>query len=238
MNEMKLSTQEMVEIAANTAENSQKAQQQSHLSQSINSESMDSVKQLSAMMHQTSNAVSQLESDSQNIGGVLDVIRSIADQTNLLALNAAIEAARAGEQGRGFAVVADEVRTLASRTQQSTEEINTMIMQLQNGAKSAVAVIKQGDESIETSNSKASKTHGMINEMNVIINDIQDQNLQLASAAEQQAKVSDEINQNIDNIKNVSTCANKSSQQVLTMAEEINSAVNAINEQLQRFKKH
>jgi len=237
MNDMKSSTQEMAEIAASTAENSQNAQQQSERSLTVISQSMTSVEQLSFMMHQTSDAVAQLESDSQNIGGVLEVIRGIAEQTNLLALNAAIEAARAGEQGRGFAVVADEVRTLASRTQQSTEEINTMIVQLQSGAKSAVETIKKGDVSIENSNTKASETNNMINEMSSIINDIQAQNLQLAAAAEQQAAVSNEINQNIDTIKEVSTSANDSSQQLLALAEEINSAVSAINKQLQRFTK-
>ncbi len=237
MNDMKSSTQEMAEIAASTAENSQHAQQQSERSLTVISQSMTSVEQLSFMMHQTSDAVAQLESDSQNIGGVLEVIRGIAEQTNLLALNAAIEAARAGEQGRGFAVVADEVRTLASRTQQSTEEINTMIVQLQSGAKSAVETIKKGDVSIENSNTKASETNNMINEMSSIINDIQAQNLQLAAAAEQQAAVSNEINQNIDTIKEVSTSANDSSQQLLALAEEINSAVSAINKQLQRFTK-
>jgi len=237
MDDMKSSTQEMAEIAVSTAEHSQQAQQKSTRSQTVISESMDSIEQLSTMMHQTSDAVSVLESDSQNIGGVLDVIRGIAEQTNLLALNAAIEAARAGEQGRGFAVVADEVRTLASRTQQSTEEINNMIIQLQNGAKSAVNAIKQGDESIATSNSKASETNTMINEMSEVINNIQAQNLQLATAAEQQAAVSNEINNNVDTIKDVSTNTNGSSQQLLTLAEEINSAVNAINKQLQRFTK-
>lgn len=237
MNDMKSSTQEMAEIAASTTENSQQAQQKSTQSKTVISESMASVDQLSNMMHQTSDAVRQLEADSRNIGGVLDVIRGIAEQTNLLALNAAIEAARAGEQGRGFAVVADEVRTLASRTQQSTEEINTMIVQLQNGAKSAVNAIMQGDQSIESSNSKANETNTIINEMSEVINNIQAQNLQLATAAEQQAVVSNEINTNIDTIKDVSTSTTGSSQQLLTMAEEINNVVNAINKQLQRFTK-
>jgi len=237
MNDMKLSTLEMAEIAACTAENSQQAQQKSSTSQTVISQSMDSVEQLSAMMHKTADAVSKLESDSQNIGGVLDVIRGIAEQTNLLALNAAIEAARAGEQGRGFAVVADEVRTLASRTQQSTEEINDMIVQLQNGAGSAVNAIKQGDESIEMSNNKASETNTIINEMSHIINDIEAQNLQLATAAEKQAAVSNEVNNNIETIKEVSTNTSGSSQQLLTMAEDINIAVSAINQQLQRFTK-
>jgi len=237
VNNMKSSTQEMAEIAASTAKNSEKAKQQSQHSQAIMTQSIESVGQLSTMMQQTSDAVSQLESDSQNIGGVLDVIRGIAEQTNLLALNAAIEAARAGEQGRGFAVVADEVRTLASRTQQSTEEINKMILQLQNGAKSAVTAIKEGNASIEVSNNKANESNRVINEMSIVINDIQAQNLQISTAAEQQALESNEINKNIDIIKNVSSHANESSQQLLTMAEEINSAVNAINNQLQRFTK-
>jgi len=237
VNDMKVSTQEMAEIAANTAKNSQQAQQKSIASQTVISQSMDSAKQLSSMMHQTAEAVSKLEVDSQNIGGVLDVIRGIAEQTNLLALNAAIEAARAGEQGRGFAVVADEVRTLASRTQQSTEEINSMIVQLQSGAGSAVNAIKQGDTSIKTSNDKASETNTIINEMSDVINNIEDQNLQLATAAEKQATVSNEINNNIETIKEVSTTTSDSSQQLLTLAEEINNAVNAINEQLKRFTK-
>lgn len=237
MNDMKASTQEMAEIAAGTAENSQQAQLQSGQSQSVIQESMHSVEQLSSMMQQASEVVGQLESDSQNIGGVLDVIRGIADQTNLLALNAAIEAARAGEQGRGFAVVADEVRTLASRTQQSTEEINKMIMQLQTGAKSAVETIKQGDGSIDESNTKAKETNDIINEMSEIINKIQAQNLQLATAAEQQAAVSNEINQNIDTIKDVSTTASESSKELLDMAEKVNHSVAAISKQLEQFSK-
>ena len=237
MNDMKASTQEMAEIAASTAENSQHAQHESAKSQEIIQQNIQSIDELSMMIKQASDVVGQLETDSQNIGGVLDVIRGIADQTNLLALNAAIEAARAGEQGRGFAVVADEVRTLASRTQQSTEEINKMIIQLQDGAKSAVETIHQGDSSIENSTEKASKTNEIINAMSKLIDAIQAQNEQLATAAEQQAAVSNEINQNVDTIKAVSTTTNESSQQLLSMAEEINQAVNAINSQLQKFTK-
>jgi methyl-accepting chemotaxis protein len=112
-----------------------------------------------------------------------------------------------------------------------------MIIQLQSGAKSAVDAIKLGEQSIEVNNNRATKTDNMINEMSSVINDIQAQNLQLAAAAEEQAAVSKEINQNVDNIKEVSTNTHDNSHQVLAMAEEINSAVNAINNQLQRFTK-
>ncbi len=218
MKDMNVSTNEMTAIAASTAENSQKAHQQSQQSQDVIQKNMLSVKQLSEMMKHASEVVCKLESDSQNIGGVLDVIRGIAEQTNLLALNAAIEAARAGEQGRGFAVVADEVRTLASRTQQSTEEINKMIAQLQDGAKTAVETINQGDSSIDKSNEKANETNEKTHEMSSTINSIQDQNLQLSAATEQQATVSIEINNSIDTIKSVSETANESSKQLLSSA--------------------
>jgi len=235
MSDMMLATQEMASITASTAENTQQTHKKSEHGRQIIGQSMQSIDKLSTSMAQASTAVGNLETDSQNIGGVLDVIRGIADQTNLLALNAAIEAARAGEQGRGFAVVADEVRTLASRTQESTQEINRMIEQLQSGSKTAVASLEQGNHSIKNSQEKALETNEMIDDVGQAITDIQSQNLQIATATEEQACVSEEINQNVNRIRDVATSTNESTQQLLDMAEQINVAVENISRQLQRF---
>lgn len=200
MEAMTNSTLKMTEITENTAKESVQTQQKSASARNIVEENLASVQSFTQIMKTTSEVASNLESDSQNIGGVLEVIRGIADQTNLLALNAAIEAARAGEQGRGFAVVADEVRTLASRTQQSTEEINKMI-----------------------------------ENVSLAVSTIQQQNKQISDAAASQANISEEINQNINDIKDVSHRASSSSEQLLALASEINQSVNEINNQLNKF---
>lgn len=235
MDHMMVSAQQMSDIAISTAESSKVAQKESDKGSLIVEENLQAVSEITNMMLKVSDVVGSLESDSQNIGSVIDVIRGIADQTNLLALNAAIEAARAGEQGRGFAVVADEVRTLASKTQESTEEINRMIEQLQSGAKNAVGAIEQSKECIESSQNKASETNEMIESVGAVIEDIQSRNDQLANAASLQTDTNTKINTSIENIKDVSDKTKNSTEELLTLAEEINSAVNQINEQLQRF---
>lgn len=233
--EMAATSEQMAELARSTAAHSNSTLSQSESGRTLVAENRQSVEILSQSMQQAAKVVAELEKDSQGIGGVLDVIRGIAEQTNLLALNAAIEAARAGEQGRGFAVVADEVRSLASRTQESTEEINSMIEQLQSGAKSAVQAIESGTSNIEQSLEKAQQTNDMIDSIAEAINSIQTLNSQIASAATEQTSTSESINKNVENIAEISISTRDGNDKLLQLSESINTSVSGINDQLRRF---
>ncbi|MBL4881257.1 MAG: methyl-accepting chemotaxis protein [Oleispira sp.] len=232
---MTSTSKQIADLARSAADHSESTLTQAESGQKLVSDNSQSVETLSTSMHHAAEAVSVLEKDSQDIGGVLDVIRGIAEQTNLLALNAAIEAARAGEQGRGFAVVADEVRSLASRTQESTEEINTMIEKLQSGAKSAVQAIESGTKDIDQSLEKAQQTNKMIDSMGIAIKSIQDLNTQIALAAEEQTSTSESINNNIDNIANISVATREGNDKLLQQSETIHQSVSNINKQLKQF---
>jgi methyl-accepting chemotaxis protein len=170
----------------------------------IVSHTTESIDKLSASIDQASEQVKTLENATDSIETVLQVITEIADQTNLLALNAAIEAARAGEHGRGFAVVADEVRTLAQRTQESTTEIRTMIEQLQAGASAVVVAMGTSKDTAENTVTQAQEANGALERIRDAIQRISDMNMQIASAAEEQSLVAEEINTNTVKIKDLS----------------------------------
>lgn len=164
------------------------------------SKTITAIETLSSNIETVSKVTVDLAQESNNIGSVLDVIRSIAEQTNLLALNAAIEAARAGEHGRGFAVVADEVRTLASRTGKSTDEIQAMIAKLQEGAKAAVEAVKSSQEISISTVEQASSANTSLDEIDRLVSVITDMNGQIARATEQQTSAADEVNLRINDL--------------------------------------
>lgn len=197
MNEMSATVQEVAKNAQFASTSAQEARQLTSQSIKVVDSTIHSIKTLASEVEKTSDVVELLAEESENIGGILEVIRGIADQTNLLALNAAIEAARAGDQGRGFSVVADEVRTLSQRTQEATQQIQAMIEKLQTGANNAVTVLLSGRTQANNCVEKASETGKAISEIEHSITAINDMNILIASSAEEQSTVAEEINQNI-----------------------------------------
>ncbi|EGR3002160.1 methyl-accepting chemotaxis protein [Vibrio parahaemolyticus] len=205
MHEMSVTATEVANNAQGAASAAKEADQATIEGSSVVSESTQTINMLSDSIDLAVGEVQVLESATANIETILKVINDIADQTNLLALNAAIEAARAGESGRGFAVVADEVRTLAQRTQESTTEIRSMIEQLQSGASSVASAMHQSKGSAVEAVEKADLANDALQRIRDAIQRISDMNLQIASAAEEQSLVAEEINNNTVNIKDLST---------------------------------
>jgi methyl-accepting chemotaxis protein len=204
VNEMSATVHEVANNTSVAADAAQAANDSVNEGTSISSEAVGLIDTLAGELDSAVEVISQLENASEQIGGVLDVIKNIAEQTNLLALNAAIEAARAGEQGRGFAVVADEVRTLASRTQDSTAEIQTMIEQLQAGSKKAVNTMHDINTRAKTGAEKVEKTGQVLTEIAQAMGKITDMNTQIATAAEEQSAVIEEINRSVYKINDIS----------------------------------
>src|SRR5690554_1028433 len=191
---------------------------------------------LAEQINQSTEVIHQLSEDSSNIGTVLDVIRSVSEQTNLLALNAAIEAARAGEAGRGFAVVADEVRSLASRTHESTEEINRMVTQLQARAEQAVTVMAASIKETEQTVNAVESTTGSLNSIAGAVGHIRDMNHQIASAAEQQAAVAEEINHNIVRLVQLSEENASATEQTRVSSTDLATLSDRLQNQVGQFK--
>ncbi len=236
MNQMTATVQEVARHATDAAEAASSADTASAEGKQVVMDTMRAIENLSSEVHSAATVISQLETDSENIGTVLDVIKGIAEQTNLLALNAAIEAARAGEQGRGFAVVADEVRTLASKTQQSTQEIQDMIEKLQQGAMSAVKVMDDSRQKAEETVAQAARAGVSLEAITEAVARIKDMNAQIATAAEEQSAVSEEINRNVVSISDIVNHTAEGAQQTAVASEELASLAGQLQQLVNQFK--
>ena len=234
---------ELSHVVNDTASNSQGAMEKvktafeiSSSSKRVVGDSVKNVSNLSASFSNASNVISSLAKESQNIIAVLDVIRGIAEQTNLLALNAAIEAARAGEQGRGFAVVADEVRTLASRTQQSTENINQMLGRLEHSVTDAVAAIEQGAIEVDSVVAVSAQLSEAFEQVSEAVNEANETIYQIAAATEEQSQVVADINTNVTNLNSLGQQNLKTIENTGDIAGAVNGTVQQLGQKVGRFK--
>lgn len=237
MNQMASTVQEVARNADSAAAAAREADEAARNGSLVTSTAMGSIEALVGEVDKADSVIQKLEEDSQSIGVILEVIQGIAEQTNLLALNAAIEAARAGEQGRGFAVVADEVRTLASRTQQSTEEIKKMIEKLQSGAGDAVSVMASAREKAKIGEESVEKTVESLAAIASAVTTIDEMNTQIASAAQEQGTVAEEINQNIVSITQVADQATTGADLTLKATAEIGQLVSQLTDVVSRFRR-
>jgi len=229
IDEMIVTVNEVARHASDAATSASEADSESKAGQTIVNNTVTSIGELALEVTKASEVITQLESDTDNVGKILDVIKGIAEQTNLLALNAAIEAARAGEQGRGFAVVADEVRTLASRTQESTQEIQGVIEQLQNAARSAVTVMKNSQSRANDSVSQAEQTGVSLQDITEKVTSISDMNHQIAAATEEQSQTSKAIKENVNAMQSASEASNSA----ILQANDLTQSLDDISRQLE-----
>lgn len=235
-NQLQASIINIAELTENAATQAQTTQKTCEKNTKTTLSAKKEMELLAAQMDETTKTIAQLESESKEISNILDVIQSIAEQTNLLALNAAIEAARAGEQGRGFAVVADEVRTLAARTSASTEEIRQRIEALQKGTSCAVSSVQKSKEHTDTSINKVADAMDGITDVSGHIVVLNDMAVQIASATEEQTAVTTEISNNMNHIKNMSSEILTKTSNVSGSSDELSASANMIKNDLQKFK--
>ncbi len=236
MNEMSVTVQEVARNTTQAADAATQANSEAHDGSQVMVATIHAMKALHSRVESAAQVVSRLEHESEEISQVLEVISGISEQTNLLALNAAIEAARAGEQGRGFAVVADEVRALAARTKESANEISVMIERLQTQARDAVSVMEESQEQARVSSKEAGKAGEALEHIVREIGTINDMTAQIATAAEEQTQVTEEMNRNITNISGEANNAAMSADETLDATSHIGEKVEELRTQAAQFK--
>jgi len=236
MSEMNSTVQNVAQNSAQTVRINKDVRKEMAQGREVVDKSIDSIHQLAREINQSVTVITRLAKDSEEVGTILAVIGEIAEQTNLLALNAAIEAARAGEQGRGFAVVADEVRTLASRTHDSTHQIQGMIQKIQASVSESVSAMKNNEVEARQAVSLAEQTQQSLKEIDNAVSLVDEMSTQIASAAEQQSAVAEEIHQNLTAISEITQSTNDAFEEVWQAANNLEDVSNKLEQQVNYFR--